>query len=249
MTETVTRTAPAEESAEPTEDTSSDGSSASPEAPQQEETENLTSRGNIPKQVGKGARLIAPSGRDALTFTVTGLEPDYTCTAVRAADSADTADSEETYFVRLDITASGGSAEDNDEPFGTRTAPFRGSDWTFVDSSGRAVEESETTRSRLCLQDDEMMPSEIAPGEHISRSIAFEIPDTSGTLTLHAAPRFRRVGVELLSRFVVDAAEEQAAAAVRTAHGDARAMDPSLVGEAVDTMLNNMRIHAATSKI
>lgn len=152
-TETVTRTAPAEESAEPTEDTSSDGSSASPEAPQQEETENLTSRGNIPKQVGEEARLIAPSGQDARTFTVTGLEPDYTCTAVRAAGSADTADSEETYFVRLDITASGGSAE------------------------------------------------------------------------------------------------EQAAAVVRTAHGDAGAMDPSLVGEAVDTLLNNMRIHAATSKI
>lgn len=43
---------------------------------------------------------------------MTGLEPDYTCTAVRAAGSADTADSEETYFVRLDITASGGPAEE-----------------------------------------------------------------------------------------------------------------------------------------
>ncbi|MCM3332020.1 hypothetical protein [Kocuria palustris] len=174
---------------------------------------------------------------------MTGFEPDYTCTAVRAADS------EETYFVRLDMTASGGSAEDIDKLFGTRTAPFRGSDWTFVDSSGRAVEESETTRSRLCLQNDEMMPSEIAPGGAHLPLDRLRDPRHLRDSHLHAAPRFRRVGVELLSRFVVDAAEEQAAAAVRTAHGDARAMDPSLVGEAVDTLLNNMRIHAATSKI
>lgn len=174
---------------------------------------------------------------------MTGFEPDYTCTAVRAADS------EETYFVRLDITASGGSAEDIDELFGTRTAPFRGSDWTLVDSSGRAVEESETTRSRLCLQNDEMMPSEIAPGGAHLPLDRLRDPRHLRDSHLHAAPRFRRVGVDLLSRFVVDAAKEQAAAAVRTAHGDARAMDPSLVGEAVDTLLNNMRIHAATSKI
>ena len=57
-----------------------------------------------------------------------------------------------------------------------------------MDFSGRAVEESETTRSRLCLQDDEMMPSEIAPGEHISRSIAFEIPGTSETLIFTPLP-------------------------------------------------------------
>ena len=196
-TVTVTQTAPAPEStgsAEPSTGAGSekgsedrrDSSQGASEEPSESSSDSakqetagsdgLTSRGNIPKQVGEEARLTASSGEQALEFTVTGIQPDFQCTSPYAEAP------ENESFVKVDITASTGSAQDLEELFYSESMMFNPFEWKFVDSSGRTANEIGTMASYGCLDDSEGLPLEIGPGENVTGSLVLDVTGSSGTL-------------------------------------------------------------------
>lgn len=143
--------------------------------------EALTSRGNIAQEVGEEAHLTAPSGGDALTFTVTDIDSDVQCTGASAEAPENRA------FVKVDITASTGAAEDMEEVFHTDSMLFDPYDWKFVDSSGRTANDISTFATYSCLDDKELLPPDIGPGENVSGSLILDVTDTSGTLVYRPA--------------------------------------------------------------
>ncbi|WP_314301607.1 hypothetical protein [Kocuria palustris] len=203
-TVTVTQTVPAEDqsstesSSEAEEDSASADSEDSAEPSKAVEDDEaakpatdasgLSERGNIPKRVGEEASLTASSGEKALSFKVTDIQPDFQCTSPYAEAP------ENESFVKVDITASTGSAEDMEELFHINSMMFNPYDWKFVDSSGRTANDIGTVATYACLEGSESLTNEIGPGENVSGSLVFDVTDSSGTLIY--APVFDTEGWE-----------------------------------------------------
>ncbi|EME35846.1 hypothetical protein C884_01246 [Kocuria palustris PEL] len=207
-TVTVTQTAPAEDqpsaeaSPEAAEDSPStegdDSAEASGQASEAADSDaaakpaadasGLSERGNIPKQIGEEASLTASSGEKALSFEVTDIQSDFQCTSPYAEAP------ENESFVKVDIMASTGSAEDLEELFYINSMMFNPYDWKFVDSSGRTANDIGTVASYMCLDTGESLPDEIGPGENVSGSLILDVTDSSGTLVY--APLFDSEGWE-----------------------------------------------------
>lgn len=207
-TVTVTQTAPAEDqpsaeaSPEAAEDSPAadgdDSAEASGQASEAADSDaaakpatdasGLSERGNIPKQIGEEASLTASSGEKALSFEVTDIQSDFQCTSPYAEAP------ENESFVKIDITASTGSAEDMEELFYIDSMMFNPYDWKFVDSSGRTANDIGTVASYMCLDTGESLPDEIGPGENVSGSLILDVTDSSGTLVY--APLFDSEGWE-----------------------------------------------------
>ena len=207
-TVTVTQTAPAEDqpsaeaSPEAAEDSPAadgdDSAEASGQASEAADSDaaakpaadasGLSERGNIPKQIGEEASLTASSGEKALSFEVTDIQSDFQCTSPYAEAP------ENESFVKVDIMASTGSAEDLEELFYINSMMFNPYDWKFVDSSGRTANDIGTVASYMCLDTGESLPDEIGPGENVSGSLILDVTDSSGTLVY--APLFDSEGWE-----------------------------------------------------
>lgn len=207
-TVTVTQTAPAEDqpsaeaSPEAAEDSPAadgdDSAEASGQASEAADSDaaakpatdasGLSERGNIPKRVGEEASLTASSGEKALSFKVTDIQSNFQCTSPYAEAP------ENESFVKVDIMASTGSAQDMEELFYIDSMMFNPYDWKFVDSSGRTANDIGTVASYMCLDTGESLPDEIGPGENVSGSLILDVTDSSGTLVY--APLFDSEGWE-----------------------------------------------------
>ena len=165
----------AADSTDESSDAADDDETAKPDAPAADAS-GLTERGNIPKQIGEEASLTASSGEKALSFKVTDIQPGFQCTSPYAEAP------ENESFVKVDITASTGSAEDLEELFFIDSMMFNPYDWKFVDSSGRTANDIGTVASYMCLDTGESLPDEIGPGENVSGSLILDVTDTAGTL-------------------------------------------------------------------
>ena len=188
-TVTVTETAPAPEPTGQEADEQDEPAPTSPKVSDEpEDTEptqqaedgtgadGLSSRGNIPKQIGEPATLTASSGGKALEFSVTGIEPNAQCTSSYAESP------ENEMFVRVDIEATTGTAEDMEELFYSDSTMFNPYDWKFVDSSGRTANDIGSMATYMCLDTGQTLPTDIGPGENVSGSLILDVTDSSGTL-------------------------------------------------------------------
>lgn len=200
-TVTVTETAPAPAPSAPDadgQDEPAPSASATSDEPEDAEptqepedaagADGLSSRGNIPKQIGEPASLTASSGGKALEFSVTGLEPNAQCTSSYAESP------ENEMFVRVDIEATTGTAEDMEELFYSDSTMFNPYDWKFVDSSGRTANDIGSMATYMCLDTGESLPTDIGPGEKVSGSLILDVTDSSGTLIY--APVYDSAGWE-----------------------------------------------------
>lgn len=166
----------------------SEGTEPAEEPEDAAEADGLSARGNIPKQIGEPAALTASSGGKALEFSVTGIEPNAQCTS----SYAETPENE--MFVRVDIEATTGTAEDMEELFYSDSMMFNPYDWKFVDSSGRTANDIGSMATYMCLDTGESLPTDIGPGENVGGSLILDVTDSSGTLVY--APVYDSAGWE-----------------------------------------------------
>lgn len=143
-----------------------------------EPAEDLSPRGNYVQEVGQSAGIFAEADpdNDIVGFTVTGIETDPVCTSSYAQKP------ENGHFIKVDIEAETGTAEQFEEYFYGQDFQFNPHSWKFISTDGTTANSVASGPSYGCLAESELLPDMIGPAEEVSGSLMLDVPATEGTL-------------------------------------------------------------------
>lgn len=133
-----------------------------------------SARGNLIKDIGQKAGTVDPStGKALIDFTVTAIEPDFTCTA----KYADKPTNGHYLAITLDITTS--PDWNSDESW----MSFQSDAWSVVSPEGKTENDS-SGQGYTCVDSSQEVPYELGPGEHVEGKVILDTAYTSGAIVL-----------------------------------------------------------------
>lgn len=160
----------AESSAIESEEPDATPTASAAETPQAAAT---NARGNLVKGLGEEAGVVDfESGELIVSFKVTGIEPNFTCTSEYAEESANG----NFIAISLDVTTSAAFGADN---------YFSVSEyaWKVISPEG-TTENDSTGNGYMCLNSSEQIPSDFGPGEHAVGKVVLDSQHAAGALVL-----------------------------------------------------------------
>lgn len=175
----------------------SDGVSASPDsAPSVSETASpsasvtpapkKSARGNLIKQVGESAGAGIASGEVVLSFKVTSIEVDPTCTSPYATPP------ENGHFlaVHMEVETTAALAEAVNPSFFTR-------EWGAITADGMTSNApTDTSAAYGCMAESETLPGNFGPGERGAGTVVLDVASPSGVIVLDDTVNGRTYGWE-----------------------------------------------------
>jgi hypothetical protein len=136
-------------------------------------------RGNLVKTLGQLAGVGSETDPDVITaeFTVTAIEPNFTCTSEYAEPSM-----YGNYIaITLDVQTTAALADQS-------WPVFNVSEYDFKVISPEGTRENDSSgNAYMCLNEAERLPSEIGPGEHVTGKIVLDSAHTSGSIVFAPA--------------------------------------------------------------
>lgn len=164
--------APAPSAAAPAPPTPVGAAAPVPPLPAAQAEPVLTELGNIAKQYGEVASVLADSGNVIAEFTV-GDPTVATCNPYASEDPVNGR------FIRLPITL-----KTYDDPTDQLVLPsFGNGSWEYVSADGRSSEAA-TTAAAMCGYD---VPSQLGPNRTYDFGIILDVPSAPGSLVLNAS--------------------------------------------------------------
>lgn len=150
-------------------------------APVESETASTSAetngRGNIEKQIGEEGSVTGEHGENIYSFKVTGIEPDFKCTAEFAQAP------ENGKFIKLDIQVSTADAKVFKDQYYGNSVYMQGGAWKYIASNGTTYNgELGSGSAYSCLPESETIPPQIGPNEKVTGSIILDVPATDGTI-------------------------------------------------------------------
>lgn len=142
--------------------------------------EEVSERGNAEMAVGETAKVfpIGDPENPVLTFTVTAIETDPTCTADYPQEP------ENGHFLAVDIEAETGSAEQFEELLMGQDFHLSPGSFEFIGRDGITANTVISGPAFGCLPPSESLPSDIGHSETVSGSVVLDVPQTEGILVL-----------------------------------------------------------------
>lgn len=132
----------------------------------------VNERGNLVKHVGEKAGAFAADGKtEVASWTVTGIEKDFTCTSPSPQSSL------QGHFVALDATVATSRGLKQEFEFGN------GSTWKYIKKDGSVWNgDPESIPSSTCVAEADHLPNQMGPGLKAAGKVVFDLPDTDGYL-------------------------------------------------------------------
>lgn len=189
VTETVTVTAtPGATGA-----TSAPGLPSAPAAPGETSSPNPNTdgaqrndRGNLVKKVGEKAGVKDKEGGEAVTFTITNIDPDFKCTGRYPRKP------QNGRFVALTVEASAGKNLKDVTTSGYLYLDS-GSGWSFQDKEGTIANGNAMTGPTLsCIEENDRLTSRIGPASKAKGLLILDMPKTEGLLIFQPSWGYRQ---------------------------------------------------------
>lgn len=147
--------------------------SPSPTAAATSQTAATNARGNLVKSIGQEAGVVDfDSGAQVVSFKVTDIEPNFTCTGRFADESANG----NFIAISLEVTTSSDFGPDNY----FSVSEF---DWKVISPEG-TTENSSVGNGTMCLDPSEQIPLDFGPGEHAVGKVVLDSQHPAGALVL-----------------------------------------------------------------
>ena len=139
------------------------------------QTPKLSSRGNIVKKVGEEAGITGEDGKDVADWTVTGINPNPTCSNPANQQP------EHGHFIEFDITA---TTTENYDPmkYGSLDVgtAYR---WQFIQKDGTQWNGMPgSTAAESCMTQTDKLPDSLNQGAKAQGKVIFDVPSLEGTL-------------------------------------------------------------------
>ena len=130
----------------------------------------VNKHGNLVKHVGEKAGAFATDEETkAASWTVTGIEKDFTCTSPSPQSSL------QGHFVALDATVATSRGLKQEFEFGN------GSTWKYIKKDGSAWnDDPESIPSSTCVAETDHLPNQMEPGLKAAGKVVFDLPALMG---------------------------------------------------------------------
>lgn len=146
--------------------------SPTPSAAESSQASATNARGNLVKSIGQEAGVTNESGALIVSFKVTDIEPNFTCTNEYAEEPANG----NFIAITLDVTTSPDFGADNY----FSVAEYA---WKVISPEG-TTENDSVGNAFMCLNSSEQITSDFGPGEHAVGKVVLDSQHPAGALVL-----------------------------------------------------------------
>lgn len=155
---------------------------ATPAAARTDDNQEHTPRGNLAKEIGEPFGIHADDNRDrnVVTYVVKGIEVDPQCTNPYPQEP------EHGRFIAVDMEVETAADPEFTEVMQIPISPSAHS-FKMIDANGTTVNSVSSGPSYGCLNQSEMMPSQVGPDERATGKIILDVPSAEGTLIYREA--------------------------------------------------------------